>query len=63
MYGHVGDLAVCGSCLRLRFSPVHLLVRAIAFCPGDRLPPDPPPAMPRDVSLLYDANGHWRSTD
>jgi hypothetical protein len=29
---------VCMTCLRLKFSPVHWLVRWMGFCPGDKVP-------------------------
>jgi len=32
----LGDLLVCGACLRLRWSLTHLAARAVGFCPGDR---------------------------
>lgn len=31
---HVGEALTCPACLRLRFSPIHWVVRALGLCPG-----------------------------
>lgn len=63
LYGRIGDVLVCGACLRFRLSPVHILTRFAGLCPGDKLPPDSPLPPPSGVAVFYDANGPWRSDD
>lgn len=29
-------MLICMACLRIKFSPLHLLVRAVGICPGDK---------------------------
>jgi hypothetical protein len=32
----IGGWLICGACLRVRFSPIHALWRALDICPGDK---------------------------